>query len=166
MLIRRILVRDRIKLPGCRVRPWRRAQSKQSMDNIIQVLHTRKKIPRRDQRRERSLEKVLKCSEIPATRSKRSEPADSKPHTIIVARGSSARETPLIANPCPPLYRGGVSCAGKIPVIILKCNKSRKINATMNGRLLMIGATSWNPNITSCICSQTRNPRFRCWVVE
>jgi len=63
-----------------------------------------KKRPRRDQRRERSPEKFWKCLEIPATRSQRSEPADSKPHTIIVARREPARETLLIANPCPSAF--------------------------------------------------------------
>jgi hypothetical protein len=72
------------------------------MGNVIQVLHA-KKLPRRDQCRERSLQKVWKCSEIPATRSQRSEPADSKPRTTFIARGISARETQLIANPCPPV---------------------------------------------------------------
>jgi len=69
-------------------------------------------------------------------------------------------------TPAPPLFYGGVSCAGKIPVIISECNKSRKINANMNVRLLMIAVLLWNPNITSCICWQRRGLRFHCRVVE
>jgi hypothetical protein len=45
VLVRRIVVRDRINIPGCGCRPWRRAQAKRSMDNVIQVPHTQKKCP-------------------------------------------------------------------------------------------------------------------------
>lgn len=150
MLVRRIVERDRINIPACCCR--RNAQSKQSMDNVIQVLHTHKKNapPRSMPRTEpgKGLGMFGNPGDaLPTERTSRLKAAQNH-HCARTCRAPNATHR----QPLPPAYCGGVSCALKIPVIIFKCNKSRKINANMNDCMLMIELPLRNPKITSCIC--------------